>query len=240
MNCREFERGWNELLDIRSTGSTELERALEAHASACEPCRAVSARYQVLRQALSAWKSPPRPSARSIERLHDLTVPSASPGPSRRPSSARNWLGLASAAAVFALAWLGTTGWLSRTLPGRPAPDSVPSVAIASSRPLALALAEATEATIDLAREASAPVARIGREVLDLDNLAGSVTIERADVATIRAAPSSIPSDLLQSVGQRVNEGVKPISGSARHAFSFLLGPPPDPDPAPGEARDGL
>ena len=76
MNCREFEKSWNDLLDAPSAGAPRLEQAMEAHASSCERCRSVSSRYQVLRQAISAWSAPPAPSVGSIERLYELTVPS--------------------------------------------------------------------------------------------------------------------------------------------------------------------
>jgi hypothetical protein len=46
--------------------------------------------------------------------------------------------------------------------------------------------------------------------------------------------------DVLQQVGERVSAGVKPISGSARHAFSFLLGPPPEPAPTPRDTQGSL
>ncbi len=34
-------------------------------------------------------------------------------------------------------------------------------------------------------------------------------------------------SDVLQQVGDRLAAGVRPLSSTARHAFGFLLGPPP-------------
>jgi hypothetical protein len=55
----------------------------------------------------------------------------------------------------------------------------------------------------------------------------GSLTVP-VDVAVGPAA------EVLGAVGERVNEKVRPLSGSARHAFSFLLGPA-----LPGEAGGG-
>jgi hypothetical protein len=241
MNCREFENKWNDLLDSHLTGSSQFEQAMEAHASTCERCRSVSSRYQVLRQAISAWSAPPAPSAESIERLYELTVPSTPLRIPARRSRLVRWLPMSAAAALFALAWVGWSAWRARPLPEdfAPALNSAPSVAtnpVPIGRPLAAALADATVATIGLALEASAPATRIGREILDLDNLMESVTIKEA----ANTADDSSGSDLLQDVGQRVNESVKPISGSARHAFSFLLGPPPGPDPAPAESQGSL
>ena len=242
MNCREFEARWNELLDARPAGVPELERALEAHASSCERCRTVSVRYQALRQAVSALRPPPGPSPASMERLYALTVPPVSPATLRKPPRprARDWATPASAAAVFALAWLGGIGQSGRNLPERPGPNPWPPVV--AGRPLRLALAEATEATVALARAASAPASRIGREMLDF----GKHSADGPTLATgpggdpaARLEPASTAPGVLRAVGDRVTAGVKPISGSARHAFSFLLRPL-EPGPVPPEARGSL
>jgi hypothetical protein len=242
MNCREFQNRWDELLDARSAPPADLERALESHALACPRCGVLSARNQLLRQAIAAL-SPPAPSAASIERLYRLTVPSASPTipigpPTGRP---RRLATMSAAAAAFALAWLGGGWWPSRE-PAGPPTSRLASRAV--QRPaLGDALAEATEATLDLAREASVPASRIGREMLDL----GRLTTARLDLSPDRAGearPSVEPDppapDLFKAVGERVGAGVKPISGSARHAFSFLLGPPDEPGPPPPRNRDSL
>jgi hypothetical protein len=242
MNCREFEQSWNELLDAQSPGVSELERSLEAHASVCGECRAVSSRYQMLRQAVSAWTPPPAPSAESLERLYALTVPSTTLTIPVRRSPLRHWVPLGMAAALFGLAWLGWSARFSGPLPEDSAPASNPVPPIVTHRdprkwPLGAALAKATKATIDLALEASAPATRISREIFDLDKTNDSESIEKP-VETVDAESSA--SDLLQSVGERVNESVKPFSGSARHAFSFLLGPPPGADPAPTDSQGSL
>ena len=229
MNCRRCEAIWNELLDRPAEGRSTLEQAVEAHASTCERCRGISARYQVLRQAGSVLRPPPSPSPGSMERLHALTVP---PTLAREPKRLGPWyrVAMASAAALFAVAWLGRPGPAPEGLAPRSVPP--PSSAVDASRPLGKALAEATEATLDLAREASAPASRIGRDVLDP---AASEAVAGPTAAVDSSAPG-----VLQSVGERVGAGVGPISGSARHAFSFLLGPPPEPAPAPRESRGSL
>jgi len=236
MNCRDFETRWNELLDARPAGPSQLESELEAHALACEPCRGISARYQVLRVAISAWPAPPAPSARSIERLHALTVP-ATPGRKRQESSPwRTLVPLATAAALLALVWQNWPVSVST-----PSSERVPSLAapVAANRPLGTALAEATEATIDLALEASGPAARIGRELLDLDHLETPVVLKKV-VEPSAPEDDSPTNGLFQSVGERVNAGVKPISGSARHAFGFLIGAPTTQEPTPAESRGSL
>ena len=81
------------------------------------------------------------------------------------------------------------------------------------------ALAHATSATRDLARATSELVARIGREVI---NLAVSAGPDRSVPPSLAENPAP---DVLQDLGHRVDEGIKPLSGTARHAFGFLLGP---------------
>ena len=63
----------------------------------------------------------------------------------------------------------------------------------------------------------ASPAARIGREVLGSASLP-STTLELPE-------PVSPAVEVLQGVGSRVQAGVRPLSGSARHAFGFLLGP---------------
>ena len=229
MNCRRFEEGWNELLDSRPGGSSGLERALEAHASACERCRGVSARYRVLRKAASVLRPPPRPSVGSLERLYGLTVPPTPTATVGRRSWRWHWAPLASAAALLVVACLVEIGLTPERLAERPV--SAPGLPVVAARPLETALAEATEATLDLAKQASAPASRIGREILDLGKVSTSPPVGGAE-PELGSEDGSSPPEVLRSVGERLTAGVRPISGSARHAFSFLLGPPPEPTPA--------
>jgi hypothetical protein len=232
MNCREFEELWDDLLDARWEVPAHLERGLEVHASACARCRAVSARYQMLRQAISSLR-PPTLSAESMERLYALTVPASPPSIPIVASRARHLLRKSlAAAAAFALAWLGGSWWTSRQPAEQPAPAATRTASV-PHRPLGLALADATEATLNLAREASAPASRIGREMLDLGNLSTSGPDVPEDSVDDSGSPDDPASDLFKAVGERVGAGVKPISGSARHAFGFLLGQPDEPGPAP-------
>jgi hypothetical protein len=245
MNCREFGELWDDLLDARWEASSQLERSLEAHASDCSRCRAVSGRYQVLRQAISGLRAP-TPSAESIERLYALTVPASPPTIPIGPPRPRHRLrGSLVAAASFALIWLGGGGRPAPEPSVRPAPG-VDSMAGVARRPLGLALADATEATLDLAREASAPASRIGREMFGLDEASAPSTAVPSPALADESANESRTTDkpapgLLKAVGDRVVAGVGPISGSARHAFSFLLGPAGKPGPgAAPRKRDSL
>ncbi len=233
MNCSDFEALWQEVLDARAEGRPDLEWRLDGHAASCEPCRATSARYRVLRGAVAALARPAIP-AGSMARLRDLRVPATR---AASPSGLRwAWVPLASAAALLAIAQLGDRGPRE---PAGPGPAGPPPLGVrAAAGPLGRALAEASRATIELAREASAPAARIGREALDLDDLAGGPP---GELAPIDGGSSPDAPGLFREVGERVNAGVRPITGSARHAFGFLLGPPPGPtNPPPAGPRDGL
>jgi hypothetical protein len=106
------------------------------------------------------------------------------------------------------------------------------------SRALNLAFSEATAATWDLARAASEPAARISRQVLDAAtgpdrspaqpaSIAGSGSVGAA--VSVPSLDSLAPDPaaagaMLQQVGDRLTNGVRPLSNTARHAFGFLLG----------------
>ena len=227
MNCVDYEELWNELLDARLVGPSELERRLEEHAGSCarvERSRLVTRRF-------ARWSGPsdrlpaPRPSrpARLLA-LMDAAQVRARPRPIRRLVRFA-WIPLSTAAALLVIVRLGGT---TRPEPIAPSMTVVtPPTPVAFFRPLDSALDEGGAGTIELALEASAPAARIGREVLG-DRGAGG------DLAPAPAGPvdddlATPPSDLIQSVGERLTASVKPISGSARHAFGFLLVPPATP-----------
>ena len=231
MNCREFDERWDDLFDARREGTAHLERRLEEHASACPRCRTASDRNQMLRQAIGGLRAP-RPSPGSIDRLLTLAVPSARPAiaiePPRPPR--RRWKPMATAAA-FALAWLGVNCWPDRE-PAVPIPPGR-SPSIAPRRPLGLTLAAVSEATLDLARKTSAPASRFGREVFKLGGSRKPTGDAPAVIEVDDEAADSAAEGLIRAVGDKV----RPISGSARHAFSFLLGPADDATPTPTPGR---
>jgi hypothetical protein len=228
MNCVEFEDRWNEVLDARLVGPSDLEHRLEEHAVSCASCRSISTRYQTLRQAIEALGPPAAPSAESSAKLLAMMLAAPVPAP-RRPARRLvrfAWVPLATAAALLILVRPGGT---TRREPIATPTSPSPSIATppAPFRPIALALNDARTATIELALEASAPAARIGLEVLGDRESSHDLASNPARRVDGGLAPP--PSELIQSVGERLNASVRPISGSARHAFSFLLGPPPLP-----------
>ncbi len=234
MNCRDFEARWNELFDAGSPLPAGLERSLDEHAATCGRCHPLASGYHVLILAVGALQTP-APSPASIARLRELRVPAANP--SRTIGSGRHRrlaATLAAAAAVLALAWLGPYRSWRRTFE----PSAGPFVGPPGIGPASLerALSEAREATIGLALDASAPASRIGRELLDF----GRPDADTASVAGQVEAVDPEPNSALRSVGERVNAGIRPIPASARHAFGFLIGQPPEPGPAPPDHHDGL
>ena len=77
MTCRDYERGWNELIDRDRAGSVSVDAGqmtdrsvrLLDHAADCPACRQVGARYQVLRRALRAGVQSPAPPAGLADRI---------------------------------------------------------------------------------------------------------------------------------------------------------------------------
>jgi hypothetical protein len=225
MKCRDFERLVHEQLDARAAGSPETARALADHAAACPACSATALRYELLRQAIAAWtQHPPVPPADFVARF-----PTDWAGPDRAaPAPARSVFALSlpafSGLAAAAVLLLGVGLAIRSGGPRKPAPPTRP--AAPSARPidteaLASALAEATSATWDLARSASGPAARVGLQVLDAPALAQSTPPLAMPVAI---APEPPATEVLEGVGQRVNDEVGPLSVTARHAFGFLIG----------------
>jgi hypothetical protein len=240
--------GWS------AESTTANERALLEHAAGCPFCGQVDARYQVLRRAIRAWASPPAPAAGLADRiLAEIQAPTPSVWPiygeARRD---RKWpiiaglAAMAATAAALAIALPHLNRTMDRTQRngtarvlhithadrGRDAETNV------DARALNMALSEATAATWDLARSASEPAARLSRQVLDAATGPERSTIlpvsftGSGSVDTTVSVPSldSLAPDtaaagaMLQQVGDRFTDGVRPLSDTARHAFGFLLG----------------
>lgn len=220
MECRDFERLWNERIDAREA---EMDGALEAHAASCAPCRALTARYQTLLHVLRAAGPPPAAPAEFADRfLRSLDRSRPLPLRNKRPWQAVLPVAVAAALLMVVLFNRRTEPPLAQRTK-LPAPRGVKPI---DPQSLSDALALARSATLDLARETSAPAARIGREVLGAASLPEAATLP---------LPESVPpsADVLQSVGDRVSAGVRPLSGTARHAFGFLFSPPEGGQVAP-------
>jgi hypothetical protein len=262
MNCQEFDRIWNELLDAENVAHhgndhpdaaagaslNTREEAARLHARSCPRCREVGARNETLRRALQSWAR--RPGASPEPELVDRIVAAA-----RRSSQVRvrlrTAIPLAAALAVAASLFLafGPIQWQAeqprggplavqagRTDPGGAKPPPRQTEALLLSN----ALADATEATWDLARTTSGPAARLGRQVLEAatqaDRRARPITDQDPEddgesalasiPSLLRDFPESPPgAALLQDVGDGLAASVRPISATARQAFGFLRTP---------------
>jgi hypothetical protein len=223
MRCQDFEQLLNERLDAREEIASGVDRALDEHASGCASCRAVAERYQVLAQAIRALGPAPTAPAGFADRFmarHEASLPRAA-RTLRLPSLA--WP-LTVAAAAAAVVVVGLLGFRAGRVPeSRPSPRVVEAI---DPRKVTDALADATSAAWELALETSAPATRIGRDVLD------SAVAPSEDPAPPLANDQSDAPDVLKHLGGRVNDRLRPISGTARHAFEFLLGPADEPAPA--------
>jgi hypothetical protein len=257
MNCHDFRRKWDELLDAETPAGPTLgdwEDALREHAAGCNACRQLAARYHVLLHALRAWVRAPRPSADLSDRI--LAAASTGSGsawavggaPSRQRMPWRLLASAVAAAVAVALVLPVINRRIQIQRPDRPRAwqnAEVHSVASPETgrndhADLQRALAEATSATWDLARSASEPAARISRDMLDAtlqpEEVRSGPQLGPAEVGL--AAPISIvippapgaatASAVLQRVGDHLAAGVRPLSSTARHAFGFLLGEGPD------------
>lgn len=225
MTCRDFESAWNARLDARGADAP-LSPEAEAHAASCSACRVLASRYQALELALRVWGPPPPPSAGFADRVLNRSSQRISGTPSMGvlgggveadtpmlgvPRSVwRPALGWAMAAAV--LVATGLTIWTVRPR-SKPTPLGEPVAA----RSLSDSLADATSATLALARSTSAPAARLGRRVLD------SASVPEPDWPTGQGVEVVSSREVLQAVGDRVGARTRPLSGSARHAFRFLI-----------------
>jgi hypothetical protein len=237
INCGDFERIWNLCLDERGMASPELLSSLESHSAECPSCRSAHGRYAVLAQALrTLGPMPPLPADFSTRVLQEL---------GQQLATRRAYLFPPRRIAVFAIAAgiLLALGVSTLRPPDRN-PTAPPIVSAPTNPPephdLSEALAAATDATWKLASETSAPAARIGLDILESTTLPGSsVTFSMADSVELEMKDAvDAPTSLFQSLGERVNAGVGPLSGTARQAFGFLLGSSEDPR-KPAQAEPG-
>jgi hypothetical protein len=251
MNCRDFERIWNERIDASSSRSrgagcciSAAERALDEHAAGCTTCRAKADGYRALERSISAWGPPPDPPVDLADRI--LEAARAQAASVRGARHARRSSGplkrfVAVAAAIMAIIAAGFMTKLSidrarhrdRSALARPADPRSSASDPSDSPKLNEALASATEASWDLARSASEPAARLSRQLLDAATESGepgpSASSGALSVPSLDAfAPDSAAAvATIQQVGDHLANGVRPLSSTARQAFGFLLGPAP-------------
>lgn len=213
--CHEFEARWNALLDQRGGGGEfpELEADLARHAASCSECRLKEIGYQKLRLALQALGPLTGPPPESTERILAAHGARLRLGPGR-PT---RW-SLAAAAALLLVCGFWASGIGHR----RSADPAAPNLAARPpARPLAESLADATAATLDLARVTSEPATRLGLQVLqsaDFPEPSWRLLSVRTPSAAVTPPPDDPDDDAPQTE-------IAPLTGSTRNAFQFLLGP---------------
>jgi hypothetical protein len=233
MNCRDFDQVWNQLLDARRRDADRIarEQSLREHADACPSCRVRHLQFETLRQALEAWSA--RPEARPSPSA-DLTdrIVAAATRPELRiappaPRSVRHRLvafALASAAAAAVL--LATVGLRLRPEPAGPTPEVGRDIRRGL---LSGAVNDATAASWQLARLASEPAARLGKEMIEVSFQPGDGSFRKAGFPSSSDLPTLDPDSfspvLLNQMGDILAAGVRPLSSSARQAFGFLRAP---------------
>jgi hypothetical protein len=229
-DCRDFEKLWAERLDERERAAPDLVARLETHAASCARCQALGARFQALAQAIRALGPVPTVS----EVFPDRVL--------AEMENARWWprllpiMPVAAAAVLVVALTIGVRVWWTSRPAAVVPPLQAARVQAIDARDLTSALVDATSATWQLAQEASAPAARLGRQVLEAST--------SEDPPLSLSLPSGVTADLVpgveswQAVGERMNAGLRPLSGTARQAFGFLLGPSAAPaNPVPRTPR---
>jgi len=239
MNCRDFDQVWNQSLDFRRRDAGDRqavdasraarENDLREHAEACPSCRVRHLQFEALRQALEAWTARPEPLPVPSAGLADRIIEAAArPEPLRQGRFRPRYATFALAAAAAVL--LAVIGPRLRPAPPRPALVSAPAAGRNTERGLlGVAVDDATAASWQLARLASEPAARLGREMMDASFQPGDGSVRLAGFPSSSDLPSLDPEsfspELLNQMGDLLAAGVRPLSTSARQAFGFLRAP---------------
>ena len=141
MNCSEFERELEHLVETRGES---LPESVAAHVGACDACRSLYRDHQLLNAAVLRWRPVETPSSLIDAVMSQLLSEQLSPS-ALQPShvgSGRGWVPVAVAACMLAVLGIGVSlrsGSIERSLAqkehDRPAPvvvntlDSTPEVA---------------------------------------------------------------------------------------------------------------
>ena len=222
MTCRDYQALWNSCLDEPGILTSSLGDVFAAHEADCPPCRRIGFTYRMLMKRLPAPNSPSGLADRIVSawegRRHGVRIFPA-PRTWRRP------VGLVISCAAAVLLAVVLRGWAV------PSPKRLLPLERTAVRSWDVALASTASATLDLARETSAPVARIGQDVFHAAGL-------KAQMPPLQAGSSDSSETMVGAVSRRVNAEIRPLGGTARRAFSFLITPKP-PDRRPSSRDSG-
>ena len=258
MTCKEFDEIWDDLLDSRNAGlgvrasnstlpaspaqPSDLLQSLRGHATECPECRLRLPARETLWQAIAVWSAGPKasPSDGLADRILAAISEQTELIPARRNGRrwSRAWMaGITATAAAAALAMFS----LSRVDHATGSPRAVDPYAARSVErfepnptpraelvALNQALADASEATWDLAHAASAPAVRLGREVFNGRDET-SLDADRDRTGTVmKIFSSELPGEVVTKALNQFSEGISaevgPISNSARRALDYLKG----------------
>jgi hypothetical protein len=212
--------------------------------------------FETLRKAIQTWEQLPRlvPSDDLTDRiLFAISNDAVLPIPSTKSFARRNLriAGLAASAAAVLLAY-AVYPRSNRPSVAFGTRESAPPLARTEARQsspqvdlptLNQAIADASDATWELAYAASAPAVRIGRQVFEPpatsasepDEASRAQAVSSAEVGLFDAnAPGDVVSETLNQFSEGISEGVWPISNSARRALDFLRTAVPSTDSGSG------
>ncbi len=238
MTCGEFEEALNHLVDAglwpRSGGplpglvTTDPARheALEQHRRRCTLCQRKVRNFERLGRALEAVALP-GPSSALADRI---TARAHTTRSHRVPVQVWAWRAGVTAVAACLVVMLGLAV-LSRA----PVPGHDPPVVARTNRPGVFggALADAAVVTLELAREASEPAARLGAPLVarTASAVVPKPSMEVLPSLSLLAPDTGALAGVLNRVGGRLFDGVRPLSRSARRTFELFAEPMPGSPP---------
>ncbi|MDX2035383.1 MAG: hypothetical protein SFX72_01930 [Isosphaeraceae bacterium] len=214
-NCRTVRNAWNDRLDGASRPGLDLS-TVEAHLVECSGCREYVEGMRLIEQLLAiAPPESPRPLFHA--QLLELAESAVREKRGSINGGTRLAMQLSGVAAGLVAALLLTRGVLMPPPDPVPVDESVVAAELSARLPEVLELASA--AGIEFVQEASSPAARLGAVVFGSEQPAGP------ELPSAVHVPLPDSGGMIESVGRRVGGGMKPLAGSARKAFDFLLGP---------------
>lgn len=238
LTCREFETRIHQFLDRRSIDPITIDSKAARHGEECASCRAKYQEYLLLDRALRS-RIEAAPSSKSPEFTDRVLARLAAEEARSSRRLIFPWAIGAAAAASVLVAAVATFQFQSRPHhikdqqsktaltnddKSKPAPIALAPTAIAPMG--ADSIAEATSATLELARLASAPAARLGGEWFRTS------AVERDSNRVVeRVSLGRSASKVWRKLGDGVQAGVEPLSSPARRAFGFLLDSNTNPNP---------
>ncbi len=219
MTCSEFTEFWHTILDDPENES-RLVAALEEHAASCPLCAEIGEGFQVLRVELARTRPRMTPSPGFTDRVL-AGVRSDQARRVDRPIPA--WGARVALAASLLIAGVALVWAVHDRQKAVPFPSSAMIAedlkADGSTRSLQSAMADYAAGTLSLARETSAPAAKVGVAALRGPAIAAERPLE--------TAPSPAVPDETAVIDASTHSGpdARPLENSFRSAFSFLMPP---------------